>query len=496
MLTPKDAWLATLGQLQLQLNRSTFDTWLKGSEVLAYEDGEFVIRVRHAYAKDWLDKHLKSQIIQTLSQILKRAVQVNFVVYLPNRQRADITNAGPLFASVPAVNDSQAAPEPLTDLTVDEWLSNYDEWDPRVSHVRYGSTHDDPPVSSIPLDRRFTFDTFVTGPSNHFAHAAARAVVEAPGTRFNPLVIYGGVGMGKTHLLQAIGHESQRTGRQVVYLTAEAFTNELVEAIRAQKTDDFRARFRSLDLLLMDDIQFMAGKTSTEEEFYHTFNAIISQGGQLVVVCNQHPRQLHKLDDRIRSRLAGGLLTDIQPPEFETRLEILQVKAAAQGSILPDDVASVLAHHATTNVRELEGLLNQVLARAVLTYEPLTMELARQVIDKKCSVPPSAAPSSSPKRSKLTDVLEATAAYHQLSLDDLLGKGRSKKVVHARQIAMYLAREETSASLPQIGEALGGRNHSTVLHGYQKIADSVADDDRLRKELIAIRQQLRLFPTD
>jgi chromosomal replication initiator protein len=493
MLTPKDAWSATLGQLQLQLNRSTFDTWLKGSEVLAYEDGEFVIRVRHAYAKDWLDKHLKSQIIQTLSQILKRAVQVNFVVYLPNRQRADITDAGPLFASPPAANP-QLASEEITDLTVDEWLSSYDEWDPRVSRLQYGSSRDEPPVSSIPLDPRFTFETFVTGPSNHFAHAAALAVIAEPGTRFNPLVIYGGVGMGKTHLLQAIGHESQRIGRQIAYLTAEAFTNELVDAIRAQKTDDFRARFRHLDLLLVDDIQFMAGKASTEEEFYHTFNAIISQGGQLVVVCNQHPGQLHKLDDRIRSRLAGGLLTDIQPPEFETRLEILQAKAAAQGSVLPDDVASVLAHHSTPNIRELEGLLNQVLARAVLTYEPLTMELARQVIDKNTAHPSAAPPSS--KRSKLTDVLEATAAYHQLSLDDLLGKGRSKKVVHARQIAMYLAREETSASLPQIGEALGGRNHSTVLHGYQKIADGVVVDDRLRKELSAIRQQLRLFPTD
>ncbi len=492
MLTPKDAWLATLGQLQLQLNRSTFDTWLKGSEVLAYEDGEFVIRVRHAYAKDWLDKHLKAQIVQTLSHIFKRSVQVEFVVYLPNRQRADLTTAGPLFAKPPTA-DAQSASEEMTDLTVDEWLSNYDEWDPRVSNIQYRVSTDQPPAHTLPLDPRFTFETFVTGPSNHFAHAAALAVVDAPGTRFNPLVIYGAVGMGKTHLLQAIGHESQQSGQQLVYLIAEAFTNELVEAIRAQKTDDFRSRFRSLDLLLVDDIQFMAGKTGTEEEFYHTFNAIISQGGQVVVVCNQHPRLLNKLDDRIRSRFEGGLLADIQPPEFETRLEIVKVKAAAQGTPLPDDVASVLAHHATTNIRELEGLLNQVLARAVLTYETLTIDLARQVLDKN-SMQPTAA--SRRKRSKLTDVLEATASYHQLSLDDLLGKGRSKKVVHARQIAMYLAREETSASLPQIGEALGGRNHSTVLHGYQKIADSVAGDDRLRNEISAIRKQLHLFPTD
>jgi chromosomal replication initiator protein len=299
------------------------------------------------------------------------------------------------------------------------------------------------------------------------------------------------VGLGKTHLLQAIGHEGQSTGRQAVYMTAEAFTNELIEAIRAQKTDDFRERYRAIDLLLLDDIQFMAGKTSTEEEFYHTFNAISSQGGQVVIVCNQHPRMLGKLDDRIRSRLEGGLLADIQPPEFDTRLDIVMAKAAAQGTALPEDVASVLAHHDTANVRELEGLLNQVLARAVLNHEPLTMTLARHVINKN-----SAQPVAHRKRSNITDILEATASYHQLSLDDLLGKNRSQKIVRARQIAMYLAREETNASLPQIGEALGGRNHSTVLHGYQKIADSVEDDDTLRLELSAIRRQLNLFTPD
>jgi chromosomal replication initiator protein len=490
MLTPKDAWQATLGQLQLQLNRSTFDTWLKGSEVLAYEDGEFVIRVRHAYAKDWLDKHLKPQITQTLGHIFKRSVQINFVVYLPNRQRFDPGDAGPLFAPVQSFRTNEnGASEEITDAV--NWPNDYSEWDPRVTDIRRRTSTDLTPAHSIPLDRRHTFETFVTGPSNHFACAAAQAVADSPGTRFNPLVIYGGVGLGKTHLLQAIGHEAQIMGRQVVYMNAEAFTNDMVEAIRAQKTDAFRAQYRSIDTLLMDDIQFMTGKTGTEEEFYHTFNAVCSQGGQIVIVCNQHPRLFHKLDDRIRSRLEGGLLADIQPPEFETRLGIVMTKAAAQGSPLPLDVASVLAHHDTANIRELEGLLNQVLARAVLTHERLTIDLARQVLDKN-----NLQPVPRRKRSNITDVLEATASYHQLSLDDLLGKNRSKKVVHARQIAMYLAREETNATLPQIGEALGGRNHSTVLHGYQKIADSVAEDDALRHELSAIRSQLRLFPTD
>jgi chromosomal replication initiator protein len=492
MLAPKDAWQATLGQLQLQLNRSTFDTWLKGSEVLAYEDGEFVIRVRHAYAKDWLDKHLKPQITQTLGSIFKRTVQVNFVVHLPNRQRFDVADVGPLFAAAQTPgSEDNSAPGKSTDSTLGNWPFEYSEWDPRVRDIQCRTATDTAPANTLRLDRRYTFETFLTGASNHFAYAAAQAVADSPGTRFNPLVIYGGVGLGKTHLLQAIGHKGQANGRQAVYITAEAFTNDLIEAIRAQKTDDFRERYRAIDLLLLDDIQFLAGKTSTEEEFYHTFNAISSQGGQIAIVCNQHPRMLGKLDDRIRSRLEGGLLADIQPPEFETRLDILMAKAAGQGTPLPEDVASILAHHDTANVRELEGLLNQVLARAVLNHEPLTMTLARHVIDKN-----SAQSAPCRKRSNITDILEATASYHQLSLDDLLGKNRSQKIVRARQIAMYLAREETTASFPQIGEALGGRNHSTVLHGYQKIADSVAVDDALRLELSAIRRQLNLFPTD
>jgi chromosomal replication initiator protein DnaA len=326
--------------------------------------------------------------MQILGGILRRSTQVNFVVYLSNRQRADLDDTGPLFAESRTTGDQAiSVSEDRTDDSHEEGLFHFSEWDPRVTDIRRRTSTDLVPLHAAPLDRRYTFETFVTGPDNHFAYAAALAVVDAPGTRFNPLVIYGGVGLGKTHLLQAVGHDSQITGRNVVYITAEAFANELIEAIRAQKTDDFRARFRSIDVLLMDDIQFMAGKTSTEEEFYHTFNAITSQGGQVVVVCNSPPRMLTKLDERIRTRLEGGLLADIQPPAFETRLAIIMEKSAAQGTPIPEDVACVLAHHATTNVRELEGLLNQVLARTVLTHEPMTLALARQVIDKHATSP-------------------------------------------------------------------------------------------------------------
>lgn len=524
MLTPKDAWQATLGQLQLQLNRATFDTWLKGSEVVAHEDGEFIVHVRHAYAKDWLEKHLKAQIIQTLGAISQRSVAVNFVVNLPVAPNTT-EETGPLFASAsaaqktspngakPAAAPDQAKPDatapapekPVNNQPVAEKSSEKDpppqaqlaapnpakfsEWDPRVTDVKGTPSRATAPHPDTPFNRLFTFDRFVTGPSNQFAFAAAKAVAETPGEQYNPLVIYGGVGLGKTHLLHAIGHVAHAQGKRAVYLTAEEFTNELVTAIKTHKTDVMRARYRTVDVLLLDDIQFLAGKTSSEEEFYHTFNTLLSQGKQIVIASNQHPRQLKNMDDRIRSRLCGGLLADIQAPEVKTRLAILKTKSTARGTALPDEVAGVLARHAADNVRELEGLLTQVLARAALTGQPLTVTLAEQVVNKN-----SPQPINHHRAPEIADVLQATATYHQLSLDDLLSKRRTKDVVRARQIAMYLAREETSASLPQIGAALGGRNHSTVLYGYRKIAKSVETDSALREEVSAIRRQLSLTP--
>ncbi|MBN1679728.1 MAG: chromosomal replication initiator protein DnaA [Anaerolineae bacterium] len=477
MLSARDAWQATLGQLQLQLNRATFDTWLKGSELLAYEDGEFVVRVRHAYAKDWLDKHLKTLITQTLSDIFERSVRVNFVVHVSNRKvTAPETEAGPLWTHKPTSSDSERVQEP------------YSEWDPRVSNVRRSKAADRPGIFQTPLNQHYTFDAFVVGPNNRFVLAAAQAVAEAPGTAYNPLCIYGGVGLGKTHLLQAIGHVCQTSDHNVIYVTAEAFTNEMVMSIRAKTMDEFRQKYRTADVLLIDDVQFMAGKTSTEEEFYHTCNVIHEHNGQIVAVSTCHPRQLNKLDERLRSRFQGGLLADISPPDYETRLAILEAKAAAQHARLPQDVAEMLANHATDNIRELEGLLTQVLARAKLTRQPLTPFLANRVLDKN----PAAPQTPSTAGTNLDQVLEATASYHQLSLDDLISKRRTKEIVRARHIAIYLAREETKASFPQIGEALGGRNHSTVVHGYQKISDEFAADDTLREDVSAIRQQLGL----
>ena len=488
MLTPRDAWQATLGQLQLQLNRATFDTWLKDAELMAYEDGEYVIRVRHAYAKDWLEKHLRHVIVKMLGDIFGRSVRVSFVVYTPKRHRLQ-PQAGTLWETEEQIEPHAGRPREVYSQNDDEEnRPDYSEWDPRVSDVRRSTPADLADAFHTPLNRRYTFRAFVTGPSNEFAYAAAQAVASAPGETYNPLFIYGGVGLGKTHLLQAIGHACEAGRYRVIYVTAEAFTNELVMAIRARTTAEFRERYRSVDVLLMDDIQFMAGKDSTEEEFYHTFNAIINRGGQVVVAGNRLPHAMSGLDERLRTRFEGGLIADIQAPELETRIAILDMKSAAQGTRLPYEVASLLASHITTNVRELEGALTQILARATFSRQPLTVALAQHVLGK------SSAPSR--RTTNLDQVLEATATYHQLSLDDLISKRRTKEIVRARHIAIYLAREETDASLPQIGDALGGRDHSTILHGYQKIAEEVEMDDDLRSEVSAIRRQLYLSPNN
>ncbi|NDJ75860.1 MAG: ATP-binding protein, partial [Chloroflexi bacterium] len=294
MLSARDAWQATMGQLQVQLNRTTFDTWLRGAELLAYEDGEFVVRVRNAFAKDWIEEHLAHLVTQALEKVFKRSVQIRYVVNVPSHLESNLPSPGALWeaqrrkyankngTSAPAAVDNPANTAPQEERAADgttasetatEQPIDYSEWDPRVTDIKFGR-HTNRPQSSTELDQRYTFDTFVTGPCNQFAQAAALAVAETPGETYNPLVLYGGTGLGKTHLLHAIGQACQAQGKRVLYVAAEAFTNELVAAIRARKTDAFRTRYREVDVLLVDDIQFIEGKTSTEEEFYHTFTAL------------------------------------------------------------------------------------------------------------------------------------------------------------------------------------------------------------------------------
>ena len=333
------------------------------------------------------------------------------------------------------------------------------------------------------LNARYTFATFIVGSANQLAHAASLAVAEAPGQAYNPLFLYGGVGLGKTHLLHAIGHVAVERNMSVLYVSSETFTNDIVNAIRYRTTEEFRAKYRSADLLLVDDIQFIAGKDSTEEEFFHTFNSLYESNRQIVICSDRPPKAIVSLEERLRSRFEWGLIADIQPPDLETRVAILSAKADMMHRLVPDDVIQLLATRIHSNIRELEGSLNRLLAFSQLQGMPLTIDTAKAALA-------SLATDGRQRRVSVADVLEAVAEHYRISPDDLRGKQRDKHIVVPRQVAMYLMRQETEASLMEIGQALGGRDHSTVLHGCEKINREVNENSALRKEVLAIRQQL------
>jgi chromosomal replication initiator protein len=448
-MTPDQLWQTALGQLQMQMTRATFDTWMRQTTVVSYEDGMFVIGVHNGYAKDWLENRLHGIIQRTLTDIVGRNVQLRFVVW------------------------SQPTPE---------------ENDNLLLHLTKAETKPDMETSisqsaavSNGFNPNYTFDTFVVGPSNRLAHAAALAVAENPASVYNPLFLYGGVGLGKTHLLHAIGHESHRQGRSTLYVSSEQFTNDLVNAIRMQTTAAFRDRYRSIDVLLIDDIQFIAGKEATQEEFFHTFNALHNTGKQIVMSSDRAPKAMVTLEERLRSRCEWGLTADIQPPDLETRMAILHAKAENQPVAVPNDVIALIAHQVQSNIRELEGALTRVVAYARLMQIPLTISTANTALADLLARPATIS---------IDTILQAVCAYYDIDHGTICGKGRSKDMVKPRQVAMYLAREEANASLPQIGEALGGRDHTTVMYGVEKITQEIEHDDALRREIIAIRERL------
>jgi len=435
-------WSAALGELQLQMTQATFDTWLRDSRLLKYEDGTFVVAVKSGYAKDWLEHRLLATIKRTLARLTSRTVEVRFVVWSEEGQQQD---------DAPLLNLPTLASAPVSASS----LAN--------------------------LNPRYTFDSFVVGPGNRLAHAASMAVTENPAAAYNPLFIYGGVGLGKTHLLHAIGHTCQAQGLRVLYISSEEFTNDLIEAIRSHTTDAFREKYRTADVLLVDDIQFIAGKESTQEEFFHTFNTLHGAVKQIVISSDRAPKAMITLEERLCSRFEWGLIADIQPPDLETRIAILRSKSVACGVSVPDEILVLIASQIQSNIRELEGALNRVLALSQLTHQPLTPEITETALSNLL-----------PRRSKLTpeQIVEAVALHFSVEVNALQGRSRSRAIARPRQIAMYLIRKETGASLPQIGTVLGGRDHTTILYGCERIADLIEEDTDIRRQVITLRQQL------
>ncbi len=439
-MNAEQVWQAALGQLQMEMPRATFDTWVRDVDLLAYEDGSFILGVQNAYARDWLENRLLSTVKRVLTGIVGRTIEVRFAVWQGETAEEE-------------------APRPL---------------EPAEAPAERSA-----PLR--PLNPRYTFDTFVVGPSNRLAHAAAQAVAENPARAYNPLFVYGGVGLGKTHLLHAVGNATATTGLQVLYVTSEEFTNDLINAIRNHTTDAFRERYRRIDVLLIDDIQFIAGKESTQEEFFHTFNALHGQDRQLVISSDRPPKAMVTLEERLRSRFEWGLTADIQPPDFETRVAILRSKAERAGRQVEPDYLEMIARRVQSNIRELEGALTRILAFSDLSGVPLTAELVEMTLAELM-----------PRGSQLTPdrIISAVAAHFGVDEDRLLSRDRSQQVALPRQVAMFLIREETDASLPQIGDVLGGRDHTTVMYGYDKIASRLETDDALRRQVIAVRERL------
>lgn len=433
----QDLWAQTLDEIQKSVSKPSFETWLKATEAVELKDDLLVIAAPNNFSRDWLESRYANIIRNKLKAVTNKSIGVKFI------SREEEKLAGNLKQN-----------EPVT---------NY----------------------KTQLNPRYTFDTFVIGSENRFAHAASLAVAEAPAKAYNPLFIYGGVGLGKTHLMHAIGHYilDLHPESRVVYLSSEKFTNEFINAIRDNKAVQFRNKYRSADILLIDDIQFLAQKEQTQEEFFHTFNALHEDNKQIVISSDRPPKEITRLEDRLRSRFEWGLITDIQPPNLETRIAILRKKATADNLNIPNEVLVFIANSVSTNIRELEGALIRVVAYSTLVNQPITPELASEALKEIIS-------NNAPRKITIQDIQNEVCNYYRLRLEDLKSKKRTKTIAFPRQIAMYLSRELTDYSLPKIGEDFGGRDHTTVIHAHEKISQSLKKDPLLKEAIQKIKSRL------
>lgn len=447
-MNEKHAWQAVLGQLEMDMAKATYDTWVRDAEFIDHTEDMYTIGVPNAYARDWLESRLTSTVTRLLTGMLNQSVDVEFVV---SPENATLT-------------EEKAKPQ----------IEKMDEVETIAVETVSAA------IAST-LNPRYQFNNFVVGASNRLAHAASLAVAENPAKAYNPLFLYGGVGLGKTHLLHAIGNANIQNGLQVLYVSSEEFTNDLISAIRSHQTQAFREKYRYIDVLLIDDIQFIAGKESTQEEFFHTFNTLHGQNKQVVITSDRSPKAMSTLEERLRSRFEWGLIADIQPPDLETRLAILREKAEQNRKQVPDEILEAIAQRMQSNIRELEGALNRIVAYADLRGIPLTADLVDTALADMMPQRKEVAPEH---------IIEMVANAFGITVEQILERNRSRQVALPRQIAMYLLREEAQISLPQIGEVLGGRDHTTIMYGCDKIAGLIEQDDRLRRQVVDIRDKL------
>lgn len=441
----EELWNNVLAQIEQKISKPSFETWLKSTKLLSHKDLTVTISAPNSFARDWLENHYVHLITGILTELTGNDLHIKFVV----QQDQDANGF---------------------DLPVPIIQSKNDDHHDLVQGM---------------LNSKYTFDTFVIGSGNRFAHAASLAVAEAPAKAYNPFFIYGGVGLGKTHLMHAIGHyvQEQNPNAKVVYLSSEKFTNEFINSIRDNKAIDFRNKYRNVDVLLIDDIQFLAGKESTQEEFFHTFNTLHEESKQIVISSDRPPKEIPTLEDRLRSRFEWGLITDIAPPDLETRIAILRKKAKAEELDIPNEVMLYIANQIDSNIRELEGALIRVVAYSSLVNKDITADLAAEALKDIM-------PNSKPRIITILDIQHAVGEHYHIKLEDFIAKKRTKSIAFPRQVAMYLSRELTDFSLPKIGEEFGGRDHTTVIHAHEKISTLLKNDNQLQQDIKQIRSML------
>ena len=451
-MSPSNIWDQVLARIETKVNRHSFYTWFKPTAFVSDKDGGIRVRVPNALFRDWLTKHYAAVIVEALTEVQRPGSPVSFVT-------EDTEDVG--ASLVPEVPPSPVVA--AEDAPAD------------------GAESDDLGL----LGPRYSFDTFIVGTSNQFAHAACRAVAEAPSRSYNPLFIYGGVGLGKTHLMHAIGHYvvTHLKNLQLTYISSERFMNEMINAVRYDRILDFRERYRSVDILLVDDIQFVSGKEGTQTEFFHTFNALYDAQKQIVLSSDRPPHEIPQLEERLRSRFEWGLIADIQPPDLETKVAILKRKAETEAVPLPDDVAMFIAGRIKSNIRELEGSLIRLIAYASLTGRELSLELAHEVLKNIAD--------QDEKAVTIESIQKFVSEYYQLKVAELKSRNNSKSIAMPRQVAMYLCKSLTHASLPEIGRSFGGKHHSTVIHSIKRVEEMRRENGAFNSLIGSFLESLR-----
>lgn len=449
-MSEKEIWDKVLEIAQERISNTSYQTFIKDTQLYSLKNDEAIILVSLPFNASWLNQRYSEIMQAIIYDVIGYEVKPHFI-------------SEDELASYNNVNTQEVQ-------------------EPQVQH----SSIDDKTWGKEQFNMHNTFDTFVIGPGNRFPHAASLAVAEAPAEAYNPLFIYGGVGLGKTHLMHAIGHHvlSNKPNAKVIYTSSEKFTNEFIKSIRDNETEAFREKYRKIDVLLIDDIQFIQNKEQTQEEFFHTFNELHQNNKQIVISSDRPPKEIAKLEDRLRSRFEWGLIVDITPPDYETRMAILQKKIEEENLDIPPEALNYIANQIQSNIRELEGALTRLLAYSKLQRKPITTELTAEALKDIIQ---------SPKSKKITiqDIQKIVGQYYSVRIEDFSAKKRTKSIAYPRQIAMYLSRELTDFSLPKIGEEFGGRDHTTVIHAHEKIANDIKSDPTFKQEVENLEKEIR-----